>query len=133
MSLLHKALITIAAIVILGAILINLMPKPIDGDLQKIGNGQASVVFVYDLNLAASNPQALEFNEAQSSVGDRANLLVVRAGDPKSEEFRNRYQAESAELLFFDKEGSLIHRQSAVVRSEQLERMLFGELPKYSQ
>ena len=84
MSLPQKARLSISTFIVLGVVYINLMPDSIQGDLERIGNGQQSLVFVYDLNLAASNLEALEINEAQSVSGDTANLLIVRAGDLKS-------------------------------------------------
>jgi len=51
------------------------MPKPIDRNLEKIGNGQKSVVFVYDPNLVVSNQQATEISKARKLIGEQANFL----------------------------------------------------------
>ena len=96
------------------------LPQPIDTDLEKIGNGQGSVVFVYDPNLVVSNQQANEMKRAREIIGEQANFLVVRAGDPTRDDFREQYQARSAELLFFNGDGELVDRQAAVLPAEAL-------------
>lgn len=109
--------LSVIALIIVAA---TLLPEPIDTDLEKIGNGQRSVVFVYDLNLAVSNQQANEINRAREMIGEQANFLVVRAGDPRRDDFRNQYQARSADLLFFNGAGELVDRQRALLNAEAL-------------
>jgi hypothetical protein len=96
------------------------LPEPIDTDLEKIGNGQKSVVFVYDLNLAVSNQQANEINRARQMIGEQANFLIVKAGDPTRDDFKNEYQTRSADLLFFNGDGELVDRQKALLDAEAL-------------
>jgi hypothetical protein len=98
----------------------TLMPKPIDMDLEKIGDGQKSVVFVYDPNLAVSNQQAIEINKAIKIIGEQVNFLIVKIGDPESESFKNKYRARSADLLFFNGDGELFDRQVALLNAELL-------------
>jgi hypothetical protein len=109
-------LVIIALIVLVAAFL----PEPIDTDLGKIGNGQRSVVFVYDPNLVVSNQQATEMKRAREMIGEQANFLVVRAGDPTTDDFKQQYQARSADLLFFDGDGELVGRHVAVLPAEAL-------------
>lgn len=113
---LWTAIIIVALVVAVAAFL----PEPIDTDLEKIGNGQRSVVFVYDPNLVVSNQQATEMKRAREMIGEQANFLVVRAGDPTTDEFKQQYQARSADLLFFDGDGELVDRQAAVFDAEAL-------------
>ena len=89
-------------------------------DLDKIGNGQASVVFVYDPNLAISNQQATEMNSARDSIGEKVTFLILQAGNPKTESFKKYYQAGPPELLFFNGGGELIDRKMALVSAEEL-------------
>jgi len=98
----------------------TLLPEPIDTNLDKIGNGQNSVVFVYDPNFAVSNQQATQINRAREMIGEQANFLVFRAGDPRREGFKNEYQARSADLLFFNGDGQLVDRQVALLDAETL-------------
>ena len=98
----------------------TLMPKPIDMNLGKIGDGQKSVIFVYDPNLAVSNQQAIEINKAIKITGEQVNLLIVKIGDPESENFRNKYRTRSADLLFFTSDGELFDRQVALLNAELL-------------
>lgn len=109
-------LVIIALIVLVAAFL----PEPIDTDLEKIGNGQRSVVFVYDPNLVVSNQQATEMKRAREMIGEQANFLIVRAGDPTTDDFKQQYQARSADLLFFGTEGELVGRHVAVLPAEAL-------------
>jgi hypothetical protein len=97
-----------------------ILPEPIDSDLGKIGNGQRSVVFVYDPNLAVSNQQATQINRAREVIGDQANFLVFRAGDPRKDDFKAEYQTSSADLLFFNGSGDLVDRQRALLDAETL-------------
>jgi len=102
------------------AVASTFIPKPIDTDLEKIGNGQKSVVFVYDPNLVVSNQQANEIIKARESIGEQANFLIVRIGDPKREGFKNTYRVSSADLLFFNGDGELFDRQVALLNAELL-------------
>lgn len=113
---LWTALIIIALIVAVATFL----PEPIDTDLEKIGNGKQSVVFVYDPNLVVSNQQATEMKKAKEVLGEQANLLVVRAGDPTTNAFKEEYRTRSADLLFFNGDGDLVERQVALIESEAL-------------
>lgn len=116
----NKYFWTILSIIAFIIVVSTLMPKPIDMNLEKIGNGQKSVVFVYDPNLAVSNQQAIEINKARKNIGEQANFLIVNAGDPQSKSFRKRYDARSADLLFFNGDGELVDRQVASLNAEAL-------------
>lgn len=118
---------TIFSIVAVILVCIALLPKPIDMNLEQIGNGQKAVVFVYDSNLLDSNRQATEMNKARKYIGDQAIFLIARTGDPDGEDFKSRYQARSLELLFFNKKGELIDRQIAVLSAEELTGKLSGK------
>lgn len=104
--------------------LISLMPKPIDMDLDKVGNGQNALVFIYDPNLVASNEQAEQINSVRQLLGDQVNFLVAKTGDPKGEAFKRRFQANSLELLFFSRTGELLDRQFAVMSAGSLRAKL---------
>lgn len=108
---------TIIALIIAAA---AFLPEPIDTNLEKIGNGQRSVVFIYDPNLVVSNQQAVEMKRAREIMGEQANFLVVRAGDPTRDDFKEQYQTRSADLLFFNGDGELVGRQVALFDAEAL-------------
>jgi hypothetical protein len=97
-----------------------LMPRPIDMNLDKIGNGQKSVVFAYDLNLTVSNKQTIEINKARKLVGDDVNFLVVKVGDPQTSDFRSRHRVKSSDVLFFNASGELVDRQVALLSAAAL-------------
>ncbi len=110
---------TISLVIALIVIFLSLMPKPIDMDLEKIGDGQESVVFIYDPNLSVSNQQTIEINKAREVIGEKVTFLIANEGDPNSESFRKRYRARSAELLFFNGNGELTDRKIALVSAEE--------------
>ena len=110
-----KALWILAAIGIFVALFMSFLPAPIDIDLSKIGNGKQSIVFVYDPNLVVSNQQATLLNEAKPAIGENVNILIAKTGYPDTEALLVRYQAEAAEVLFIDGDGSLIEKQFAPV------------------
>ncbi|NDY96088.1 hypothetical protein [Wenzhouxiangella limi] len=116
----NKYLWIVVSVIALIIVAAALLPEPIDTNLEKIGNGQRSVVFVYDLNLSVSNQQANEINRAREMIGEQANFLVVKAGDPTRNDFKERYQTRSADLLFFNGDGELVDRQRALMNAETL-------------
>jgi hypothetical protein len=121
MSLLkNKLFITLAVITALLLGLFAIMPKPIATNLEAIGQGQKAVVFIYDPNLVGSNQQATAINKARSTGADDVLFLAARTGDPAGEAFKRRYQADSLDLLFFDGQGRLIHRDEALLSHEEL-------------
>ncbi len=116
----QKTLVILLFIVAIVVAFIVSLPKPIDIDLTNIGNGKKSVVFIYDLNRVVSNQQAMQINEAQESLKDTVNFLIARTGYPQTDEFIERYNADIAELLFFDESGQIYDRQYALLNSETL-------------
>lgn len=115
-------LLIIAIIVIF----IALMPKPIDMDLEKIGNGKKTVVFVYDPNISVSSQQSAEMNRARSLVGEDVIFLVAKTGVPAGNDFMKHYNARVTDLLFFNMEGELINREMALLSAEELAEILSG-------
>ena len=115
-----KVLWSVLAVLILLVVIVNVLPKPLDMDLGKVGNGKAAVVFVYDPNLAVSSEQAAAMNEAREVAGDQASFLVLKAGSPNSAAFRGQHQARVAELLFFDGAGRLTGREMALLSADEI-------------
>jgi hypothetical protein len=115
-----KTLLIIGFIAVFVAVFISSLPAPIDDDLNQIGNGKTSVVFIYDLNRAVSNQQTIEINNAKAELGDTVNYLVSRTGYPETDEFMQNHKAESTELLFFDESGELFKRKFALVNAADL-------------
>ena len=114
-------ILSIIAFVILLSVF---MPKPIGMNLEKIGNGQKAVVFVYDPGLSISIEQASEMNKARKIIGKQATFLIAKVGNPDGEGIKKRYQAHPPEILFFNGEGELIDRQVALLNAEELARKL---------
>ncbi|ASP39173.1 hypothetical protein CHH28_11005 [Bacterioplanes sanyensis] len=120
--------ITLTGIILL-SVLFQLLPTPIDMNLDKVGNGKAALVFIYDPNLASSNEQSVEINKVRQQLGDSVNLLVAKAGDPTSADFRQQHQARPADILFFDINGELIKRDIAVIGAAELVTILTSSNP----
>ncbi|PKI01347.1 hypothetical protein [Glaciecola sp. 33A] len=115
-----KTLLIFGFIAVFVAAFIWSLPASIDNDLNQIGNGKKSVVFIYDLNLVVSNQQTIEINNAKAELGDSVNYLVSRKGYLATDKFMQNYKAESAELLFFDKSGKIFKRKFALVNAVDL-------------
>jgi hypothetical protein len=115
-----KTFLIIGFIAVFVAAFIWSLPAPIDNDLNQVGNGKKSVVFIYDLNRVVSNQQTIEINKAKADIGDTVNYLVSRTGYPATDKFMQNYKAESAELLFFDESGELFKRKFALVNAADL-------------
>ena len=120
----NKSFLVILSIIAFIAVVVAVIPKPINMNLEQIGNGQKSVVFVYDPNLAVSNQQSVEINKARTMIGEQANFLIVDIGDPKSDNFKRQYQATSSDLLFFNANGQLVDRQVALLSTDDLIKKL---------
>ena len=110
----------IASIVLLFWVLLTMMPKGFKTTHEDIGMGKVAVVFVYDPNLAVSNTQTEQMNEARDHLGDNVVFLLARVGDPDGEKLIAKHNARTAELLLFDSSGSLVERQFGVVGANQL-------------
>lgn len=122
-----KTLLIFGFIAVFVAAFIWSLPAPFDNDLNRIGNGKKSLVFIYDLNLVVSNQQTIEMNNAKDQLGDTVNYLVLRTGHPATDEFMQNYKAESAELLFFDESGEISKRKFALVNAAELTKILAGD------
>ena len=122
-----KTLLIIGSIAVFVAVLIWSLPAPIDNDLNQIGNGKKSVVFIYDLNRVVSNQQTIEINNARAELGDTVNYLVSRTGYPATDKIMQNYKAQSAELLFFDEKGKLFNRNFALVNAADLTSILASD------
>ena len=122
-----KTLLIIGSIAVFVAVFIWTLPAPIDNDLNQIGNGKKSVVFIYDLNRAVSNQQTIEMNNAKAELGDTVNYLVSRTGYPETDKFMQNYKAEIAELLFFDGSGELFNRKFALLNAADLTTILASD------
>jgi hypothetical protein len=119
-----KTLLIMGSIAVFVAAFIWSLPAAIDNDLNQIGNGKKTVVFIYDLNLVVSNQQTIEINNAKAELGDTVNYLVTRTGYPETDTFMQNYKAEIAELLFFDESGELFNRKFALLNAADLTTIL---------
>jgi hypothetical protein len=119
-----KTLLIMGSIAVFVAAFIWSLPAAIDDDLNQIGNGKKTVVFIYDLNLVVSNQQTIEINNAKAELGDTVNYLVSRTGYPATDKFMQNYKAEIAELLFFDESGELFNRKFALLNAADLTTIL---------
>lgn len=119
-----KTLLIFGLIAVFVAAFIWSLPASFDNDLNQIGNGKKSVVFIYDLNLVVSNQQTIEMNNAKAELGDTVNYLVSRTGYPATDKLIQTYEAESAELLFFDESGNMFERRFALVNAADLTMIL---------
>ena len=122
-----KTLLIIGSIAVFVAVFIWSLPAAIDNDLNQIGNGKKSVVFIYDLNRLVSNQQTIEMNDAKADLGDTVNYLVSRTGYPATDKFMQNYKAEIAELFFFDEKGKLFNRKFALVNAADLTSILASD------
>lgn len=112
----------VISIVAIFWLLLMMMPKGFKATHEQIGTGKPAVVFVYDPNLALSNSQTEQMNEARAHLGDKVLFLLARTGTPEGQQLIAKYKAGPAELLLFDPAGNLIKRQFAVSDANQLMR-----------
>lgn len=118
------AITVIASVVLLIGLLLTMMPKGFKVTHEQIGTGRPAVVFVYDPNLAVSNSQTEQMNEARAHLGDKVLFLLARVGTPEGDQLIAKHRAGAAELLLFDPTGNLVKRQFAVKDANQLMQWL---------
>jgi hypothetical protein len=113
--------ILIAAIFIAGMVAVALLnlPKGIDMDLDKIGDGKPALVFVYDANLSVSGMQTETINRIRSDF-EQVHFLVADIGRPQAQAWLQLHQARPAELFFIDAQGTVRQRQHAPLTAEDL-------------
>ncbi|GIU45907.1 hypothetical protein [Shewanella algidipiscicola] len=119
----RKPWVAIGVVVSIGLLLwllLTIMPKGFKTTHEQIGTGKPALVFVYDPNLASSNSQTEQMNEARAHLGDNVFFLLARAGTPEGDQLIARYGASRAELLYFDASGKLVKRQFGVVSANEL-------------
>ncbi|PMG31901.1 hypothetical protein BCU94_06935 [Shewanella sp. 10N.286.52.C2] len=110
----------IVSIVILFAVVFNVMPKGFKSTHEQIGTGKPAFVFVYDPNLAVSNSQTVQMNEARDQISEQAFFLIARIGTPEGDQLIAKYRASPAEVLLFDPAGNLVKRQYALRTAAEL-------------
>ncbi|MCC4833729.1 hypothetical protein LMH66_13890 [Shewanella sp. 10N.7] len=110
----------VAAIIVLIAVVFSVLPKGFKTSHEDIGSGISAVVFVYDPNLAVSNSQTEQMNEARGALGDDVAFLIARIGTPEGDQFIGKYQARPAEVLLFEPVGKLVKRQYALKSATEL-------------
>ena len=79
----RKPWVAIGVVVSIGLLLwllLTIMPKGFKTTHEQIGTGKPALVFVYDPNLASSNSQTEQMNEARAHLGDNVFFLLARAG-----------------------------------------------------
>jgi hypothetical protein len=118
-------LLFIAAVI---TVALRNLPKGIDMDLTKIGAGKPALVFVYDSNLSVSGAQTEAINQMRDGFDEAVNFLVADVGRPQAQDWLRQHQARAAELFFFDGEGVLRHRQSALLSADELTDALRARL-----
>jgi hypothetical protein len=113
--------ILIAAVFIAGMVAVALLnlPKGIDMDLDKIGDGKPSVVFVYDANLSVSGMQTEIINRVRGDF-EQVHFLVADIGRPQAQAWLQLHLARPAELFFIDAQGNVRQRQHAPLTAEEL-------------
>lgn len=119
----RKPWVAIGVVVSIGLLLwllLTIMPKGFKTTHEQIGTGKPALVFVYDPNLASSNSQTEQMNEARAHLGDNVLFLLARVGTPEGEQLIAKHNAGPAELLLFDASGNLIKRQFGVINANQL-------------
>lgn len=112
----------VVAVFIAGMVIVGVknLPRGFDMDLDKIGTGKSAIVFVYDNNLSVSGLQTAEMDKIRDRFDDRVHFLVADTGRPQAYQWMAHHQARAADLFFFDAQGELRHRQSALLAADEL-------------
>ena len=80
------------------------------------------------LNCWVSSQQSAEINKELSLVSEDTIFLVAKIGDPAGNNFMRHYNARAADLLFFNIEGDLVNRKTALLSAEELAGILLSEM-----
>ncbi len=102
--------------------MLTAMPKGFKMTHEQIGTSKPALVFVYDPNLVVNISQSEQMNKARDLLGDQVFFLIAKIGTPEGDQLIAEHSANPAELLLFDRSGSLIKRQFALKSSNELIR-----------
>jgi len=117
----RRRLIVAAAIVALGSLVWNQLPKgSYPTDLSRIGQGQAVLVLTMDNNYTGGASVMELLNDVRHDFADSVQFVVASLALPNGQTFAKQHQVGDGTVLLFDAKG----RRVAVLHTPQTQ----GEL-----
>ena len=116
----------------LSAILIwtQLPQSPYPTDLDRINNGQPSLVLVYDVNTAGGMMVMELLAPLREEYGDQMEFLVASLGLPDGRAFAKHYSITSGAVVFFSADATHSSTLHAPKSTDELRMVLERVIPK---
>ena len=97
--------VSLAALIVLGYLLMMGIGKPISTDLSVIGQGKPVLVLAYENYSPAGGDALNRLREVRSDYDSRLDFVVVDLGTPQGRAFANRYQLADGQAVFLKQDG----------------------------
>ena len=97
--------VSLAALIVLGYLLMMGIGKPISTDLSVIGQGKPVLVLAYENYSPAGGDALNRLREVRSDYDSRLDFVVVDLGTPQGRAFANRYQLADGQAVFLKRDG----------------------------
>lgn len=108
-SVLRRNLITIAAIVILLAVSVMMLPKGYKDDLSLIGKGSNIVVLIQNKGAQQSMNLLTLLDQVRGAYEGKVDFLIADIDTPEGKAFENQQQLDSSVLVFFSPDGTRLN------------------------
>jgi hypothetical protein len=121
----RRRLIVTAAIVAVGALVWNQLPKgSYPTDLSRIGQGQAALVLAIDSNYSGGASVMELLNDVRHDFADSVQFLVASLALPSGQAFADQHQASDGTVLLFDAKGQRVAVLHAPQTRDELRTVL---------
>ena len=97
--------VSLAALIVLGYLLMMGIGKPISTDLSVIGQGKPVLVLAYENYSPAGGDALNRLREVRSDYDSRLDFVVVDLGTPQGRAFASRYQLADGQAVFLKQDG----------------------------
>lgn len=112
--------VVILVVAALGLTLWFIKGKSFPMNLDRIGQGTPTLVFIYDKELVASGEQMASLSQVRDELEPGVLILVADTALPATQQLMREYQSPVISFLLFDGQGQLIDQHSGLLAPNQL-------------
>lgn len=124
-SRLSKLAITLACLLIVGAVLWQLLPKAsFSSDLSQVGQGRPALVMLREIHVMGGERVMDDMLSIYPDYEQDMVFLVVHTGHPDGQAFSREHNVRDGELVLFDAAGTALQRSERPVDAEALRRFI---------
>ncbi|MCP1728019.1 thioredoxin-like negative regulator of GroEL [Natronospira proteinivora] len=126
-----SVLLILAALILLGWLLLSMLPMGFSTDLSVIGTGEPAVVLVHDHNYVESVDLMDQLGQVRDRHPDAMHYLVADLNTPRGERFAEQYDVDAVTLVLFDRHGNTVARSAGRKSATEVEAWLSDHLPPF--